>query len=194
MLSGNSRFFSLRHGDAVINAVRFASAFFGKGQFIPEQGRREGAAQVRTQTLHAPYYQPVDHVVKSADWNSVRAQRKQSQICSLEQKATVTETSKGFRLRLQSAGTRDVPIAVEINFREGGQVEGCVKSKIAPDSWVLQEGQGVCRGAKNQIRFGPGLGEHMFTQIRGAEPKLAGPSVYITGFTPFDRTIDFECI
>lgn len=194
MLSGNSRFFSLRHGDAVINAVRFASAFFGKGQFIPEQGRKEGSAQVLTQSLRAPYYQPVDHVVKSAGWNAVRAQRKQSQVCNLEQKATIAETSKGFRLRLQSAGTGDIPIAVEINFREGGQIEGCVKSKIATDSWVLQDGQGLYRSAKNQIRFGPGLGEHMFTQIRGAEPKLAGPSVYITGFTPFDRTIEFECI
>lgn len=194
MLSGNSRFFSLRHGDAVINAVRFASAFFGKGQFVPEQGRKEGTAYVLTQTLRAPYYQPVDHVVKSADWNAVRAQRKQSQVCSLEQKATITETSKGFRLRLQSEGTVDVPLAVEINFREGGQIEGCVKSKIAPDSWILKDGQGVYRDAKNKIRFGPGLGRHMFTQIRGAEPKLAGPSVYLTGFSPFDHTIDFECV
>ena len=40
----------------------------------------------------------------------------------------------------------------------------------------------------------PGFAEHSYTQVRGAEPKLAGPSVYMTGLTPFDRTIDFECI
>ena len=147
-----------------------------------------------SQNLQAPYYQPVNHAVKSADWGVVRAQRKQSPVCRLEQKATITETSKGFRLRLQSEGTADVPLAVEINFREGGRIEGCVKSEIAPDSWVLQGGQGVYRSAKNQIRFGPGICEHMYTQVRGAEAKLAGPSVYLTGFTPFDHTVDFECL
>ena len=28
--------------------------------------------------------------------------------------------------------------------------------------------------------------------MRGAEPKLPGPSVYITGYTPFDHTLRFE--
>jgi hypothetical protein len=30
-------------------------------------------------------------------------------------------------------------------------------------------------------------------QLRGAEARLPGLSVYITGFTPFDRTIVLEC-
>jgi hypothetical protein len=194
MLTGSSRFFSLRHGDAVITAVRFASAFFGKGQFVPEAGAKDDAGFVLRQELEAPYYQPVNRAVTSAEWGAVRAQRKQSQVCKLEQKATITETAKGFRLRVQSTGTPDVPLAVEINFREGGVVEGCTKSKIAADSWVLQGGQGVYRAGKNAIRFGPGVGEQMYTQVRGAEPKLAGPGVYLTGFTPFDHTIEFECV
>jgi hypothetical protein len=194
MLDGSSRFFSVRHGDAVITAVRFATSFFGRGQFIPAHGSKEGASFVMKQKLEAPYYQPVDHPVASAEWAAVRRERKQSQICRLDQSTTITETPKGFRLRVQSSGTPDVPLAVEINFREGGRVEGCTKSKIAADSWVLTGGQGVYRAGKNAIRFGPGIGEQMYTQVRGAEPKLAGPSVYLTGFTPFDHTIDFELI
>jgi hypothetical protein len=193
MLSGNSRFFSLRHGDVVIGAVRFATAFFGKGQFIPDQGHKKGNSFVLTQSLQAPYYQPLDHEVKSANWAAARAERQQTQICRLQQTATITEIPKGFRLRIQSEGTPSIPIAIEIAFREGGTIQNCAKSKIAPDTWVLQSGEAVYRAGKNTIGFGPGKADQMYTQIRGAEPKLPGPGIYLTGFTPFDHTIEFEC-
>lgn len=194
ILTGNSRFFSLRHGDAVINSVRFATAFFGKGQFIPSHSGRQMAHFNLAQSITAPYYQPLDRPVDSHDWIAVRLQRKQSPVCKLDQKATIAETNRGFRLQIQALGTPDVPLAVEINFREGGIVTDCVKSSTEPDSWVLVKGQGTYTSGKNRIRFGPGMGEHMYTQIRGADPKLSGPSVYLTGYTPFDHTIEFECL
>jgi hypothetical protein len=42
------------------------------------------------------------------------------------------------------------------------------------------------------VRFGPGLRQHIYTQVRGAEPKLPGTSVYLCGYTPFDHTLTFE--
>ena len=57
---------------------------------------------------------------------------------------------------------------------------------------LLAGGTGVYRAGKNFIRFGPGAAPHQYTELRGAEPKLPGQSVYITGFTPFDHTITLE--
>lgn len=63
----------------------------------------------------------------------------------------------------------------------------------SPGSFLLESGMGVYRAGTGQITFGPGGAAHRYIQVRGAEPKLPAQSVYITGFTPFDRTLSFEC-
>lgn len=193
VLGGSSRFFTLRHGDAVMEGVRFAAAFFGKGQFIPEAASaRDGAYELR-QSLEAPYYQPLAEPVTSRTWDESRRRRRQSEVCRLEQSAVVTETPAGFNLRLRAAGTAGVPVAVELGFREGGQVEGCRALTETPGTYVLERGVGRYRSGRHDIRFGEGAAPHRYVQLRGAEPKLPGHSVYITGYTPFDRTIVFAC-
>jgi hypothetical protein len=190
-----NRVFAFRNGDAIINAVRFASAFFGKGQFAAENIEERDGGYFLSQSLEGPYYQPLDPVRKVGpdDWGEVRAARKRTEISKLTQSATVTPTAKGFRLRVQSHGQADVPLAVEINFREGGRFEGPVETvaKI-PDAFALKSGSGVYCVGSYGIRFGNGANAHMWTQVRGADAKLPGPSVYLTGFTPFDHTIEFE--
>ena len=54
VLKENSRFFSARNGGAVINAVRFATSFFGKGQFVPDACVKEDAKYIFRQSLSAP--------------------------------------------------------------------------------------------------------------------------------------------
>ena len=185
VLNGDSTFFTFRRGGAVVNAVRFASAFFGKGQFVPERMDRRDGSWLLRQQLEAPYYQPLAQKVPPAEWSALRARRKQTQICRLRQSATVTENAGGFRLRLEAEGTPGVPVAVEISLRPGGNLAG------ASDGGVLSSGYATYTLGGDTVRFGPGLGAHRYTQVRGAEEKLPGLSVYLTGFTPFDHTIEF---
>jgi hypothetical protein len=194
VLSGNSRFLSLRNGSAVIQAVRFATSFFGKGQFVPHSGSKDGSGYRLRQSLQAPYYQPLDppERVTPANWEAMRGRRKTSQVCRLEQTAFVEETRQGFALHIESSGTPGVPLAVEISLREGGSLEGCRPAPAQPDGWILEKGSAIYRTNGGTVRFGPGAAPHFETQLRGAEPKLPGTSVYITGYTPFKHTIQFE--
>ncbi|MEO8130908.1 MAG: hypothetical protein ABI822_27670, partial [Bryobacteraceae bacterium] len=190
----NSRFFTLRRGEAVINAVRFASAFFGKAQFVPDQSESKDGVRHLTQTLEAPYYQPFtpSRKIAAGEWRSTQKLRPQSEVCRLRQSASIAETKNGFRVRIQAGGTKNVPVTIEINFREGGKLEGVVPMHKIEAGWALASGKGTYRMGNDTITFGPARHEHSFVQMRGALPKLSGPSVYLTGFTPFDHTIEFE--
>ncbi len=202
VLRGSSRIFSMQYGDAAITAVRFATSFFGKGQFIPSGFEKRGNVWFMRQLLEGPYYQPIEKQVTRDNWEATRRERRQSEICKLEQSLEIAESKNGFRLRVRSSGTANVPVAIEIGFREGGQLEGCDPApssasafdQLAPSKpgLILAKGMGVYRAGKDSIRFGPGAAPHQYTELRGAEPSVPGQSVYITGFTPFDHTITFE--
>lgn len=193
LLGGNSRFFTVRRGEAVIQAVRFASAFFGKGQFLPARAEKRGGAYLLEQTLTGDYLQPLDppRRVTPSDWAVLRGQRRRSELCRLIQQAAVTERPGGFLLRVQVRGTDHVPVAIEINLREGGKLEGVEPAPGVADAWLPAGAWVTCRAGGDLLRFGPGLRQHAYTQVRGAEPKLPGPSVYLTGYTPLDHTIEF---
>jgi hypothetical protein len=194
VLAGNSRFLTLRSNGAVVQAVRFATSFFGRGQFEGQSGSKEGSGYRLRQSLEAPYYQPLDppQRVTPANWATLRSHRQMSQVCRLEQTAFVEETRGGFELHIESRGTPGVPLAVEISLREGGTLEGCRPAPRQTDAWILEKGFATYRVKGGAIRFGPGAAPHLETQMRGAEAKLPGTSVYVTGYTPFAHTIRFE--
>jgi hypothetical protein len=193
MLGGSSRLLTLRYGGAVMEGVRFATSFFGKAQFVPESAEaRRGTYHLR-QMLEAPYYQPLAQKVTTKTWASTRPERTQSEICRLEQSAEITERAAGFQVRVRAHGTAGVPLAIEIGFREGGRFEGCREIPGTPGSFLLERDTGLYIAGGSRIRFGPGSAPHAYVQLRGAEPKLPAQSVYITGYTPFDRTLTFEC-
>jgi hypothetical protein len=198
MLRGDSRFIQIRSGEAVVESVRFASAFFGRGQFIPRQWARNGNSYTLRQSLSAPYYQPLDppHRVDAGEWGAMRGERQRTEMNFLEQWAVVTETEKGFSVSMHATGTDKVPVAIEVAVRgtEGLQLDGLVRAPDVTNGFLLPNGQAVVKAGKHEIRFGPGRQLHQYTQIRGAEPKASGGCIYITGYTPFQHTLEFECL
>jgi hypothetical protein len=195
--TGADRVFCLRRGDLVMNGIRFASAFFGKAQFIPTSGGAKDGGYEFSQSLEGPYYQPLDAkpeppIIYHDQWGASWKNRKKSGICKLTQSAFVKEDANGFSVRIQASGTNDVPVAVEISFAPGGVLEGCEKLK-GDDQYLLpKDKMASYKVGSDVLKFGPGLSENHYVNVRGALPKLDGTSVYLTGYTPFDRTIRFD--
>ncbi len=194
----NSRWISLRCGDAVINAVRCASAFFGKGQFIPTDYEKREDGYHFKQELRGRYLQPLSDPallpVRPDAWPSLVGKRRMSQTCCLTYEGHIRETAKGFEISIRAEGTRNVPLAIEINLREGGKISGVSPAQNSGDAFLLKEGFAEYAMGSNVVRFGPGNCEHAWVQLRGAEAKLPGPSVYVTAYTPFEHTLAFEMI
>ena len=198
MHKGNHRWFCLRWGNAVINAVRFASAFFGKGQFVPERFEQRDGVFHFQQTLRGPYYQPIQDEsllpITRSNWGERRQQRQQTEICEMHYQASIQETRMGFQLQIQATGTPNVPLAVEINLRQDGELESVLPAPQAQAAYLFENQTVTYRRQGDAIRIGPGIKEHAYTQLRGADNKLPGPSLYLTAYTPFDHIITFECI
>jgi hypothetical protein len=130
VLGGSSRLLTLRHGGAVMEGLRFATSFFGKAQFIPDVVEKAGRTYHLRQRLEAPYYQPLPHTVTPRTWATTRPTRRQSEINHLEQSAEITEVAGGFRVRVRAHGTSGVPLAIEIGFREGGELSDGQRSEV----------------------------------------------------------------
>ena len=200
LLEGNSRIFSVRRGAAVINGVRFASAFFGKAQFVPTEGGKEGKVYRMKQSLQGPYYQPFVPTRKQPwgvdKWYELRVgenPREQTEVAKLEYVAEIEELKNGFNLHIKATGTDWIPLAVEINLREGGTVTNVTEAPDHEDAYLLGDGEyATYKMGGDSIRFGPGIAETGYTQVRGAQEKLPGQSIYLTTYTPVDRVIEFR--
>jgi hypothetical protein len=195
VLADNPTFFTLHKGSAALQAVRFATAFFGKGQFKGQKLEFDDASIVLTQNLSAPYYQPypVDSLPGDGDWHKMpRSRRPQSEVQHLKAEMRITLRDEAFALEFDITGTERVPLAIELGFRQEGRLQGVVPVAGITDAHLLQSGFGKYLFGDQQIEFGPGRGEHTWTEIRGALPKLDAMSVYITGSTPFRYTLNLS--
>ncbi|RRB02710.1 hypothetical protein [Larkinella rosea] len=192
ILKTNPVFMTFSKGEAVLQGLRFSASFFGKGQFQTENIEKQGDSWVLTQSLKGPYYQPVakNEIDPDGNWEKMpHAKRKQSDIQAYEAKVTVRETSNGMEAQIQITGTENIPVSVELIFRAGGTLAGVTKHPTRANAHLLSGESGSYTVGKDTITFGPGKALHKNVVLRGALPPMDAPTVYLTGFTPFQHTI-----
>jgi len=188
LLAQNPLFFTFSSGKAVLQGIRLASAFFGKGQFIGQSLEKAGDAYKMTYQLEGPYYQPfpVDQLPENGNWEDMpRSKRPQSEVQKIRYEVSIQEKDQGFEITIGITGTDHVPVAIEVGFRKGGILSGVTTIPEIENAYLLSEDIGTYKYEGDQIQFGPGQAPHQWTQLRGALPKLDAMSVYITGYTPF---------
>ncbi|GAB3695774.1 hypothetical protein GCM10027592_17990 [Spirosoma flavus] len=191
ILQANPVLLTFHKGNAILQGVRIASSFFGKGQFQTEIIDKQGDMWILTQSLEGPYYQtyPPESIPADGDWEKMlRTNRKQSEIQRLQSRIIIREVQQGIEATIQINGTDNVPVALELIFRPGGTFAGVTKHPNRENSFLLS-GSGSYTAQGDTITFGPGLQLHKNVQLRGSLPSMDAPTVYLTGFTPFQHTL-----
>ena len=192
ILHDNHVFFTLHKSNAVLQGIRMASAFFGKGQFKSHDIQVENETITLAQELEAPYYQPFppEDITGDGNWHKMpRENRARSEVQFLESKISISKLKNGFQLEFQILGTDNVPVAIEIAFRKGGQLKGVEMVSGISNAFLFTDQQLEYSFDGQKILVEGGRTDHSWTNLRGALPKLDAMSAYVTGITPFTHTL-----
>ncbi len=188
VVANNETFLTVHHGSAAIRAVRFASAFFGKGQFKSAILDEQDDKIVLKQILSGPYLQPLplNLLPGDGDWNKMPKQhRPTSEVQTLNATVTIQAPDGQINLKIDVSGTKNVPLAIEFAFDMNGQLSGVEPAIDVSNAYIATGDEFIYRNGEDSIQIrGFEKPAHRWTQLRGALPKLNGQSVYLTGFTP----------
>jgi hypothetical protein len=197
IISNNSTFFSYFKGTAALEGMRLSAAFFGRGQFQSEKIEKVGDTYILSSIVKGPYYQPLPKEKIPSDgeaWGKVpRTEREQSEIQTLDTKIYITRTDGKVRVKVSVNGPENLPVSLELGFRQGGTLSNVTK-KVGADAVYLMKSGAIAQYSKdgNTITIGPGICKHKTTQLRGALPKLQADCLYFTTYAPgeFEFTIE----
>ncbi|WP_435357361.1 hypothetical protein [Emticicia sp. SJ17W-69] len=192
ILSNNTSWLTFHKGNAVLQAMRVAASFFGKGQFESEKIEQQGDTWILRKSLEGPYFQPLDKekISPDGDFDKMpRTLRKQSEIQQLETIVKIKEANNSLEIVIDMSGTEGVPVSLELIFRVGGTFSGVTKSNKKENAYLFSDEKGTYTVGNDSINFSSGKVEHKNILLRGALPAMDAPTVYLTGFTPFKHTI-----
>ncbi|WP_205856066.1 hypothetical protein [Phytoactinopolyspora endophytica] len=212
-ISTNPTFLKLRHGDAILEAVRMSPVFFSMGHFrsnglevvgdgvyrlhnelaipyalpLPEEHRREDGDYRHTNSIDGRYFSKLDFPNRPHHFVTLRTE------------VLVTEVADGFDLDFTVDETDDVNVTIELSFRPGGELSG-VEPETDDGAYRLLDGHGSYRVGDDVIEFGPGsdtgyvdmASGEQYSVHNGGLPPLSDQRVYITGVTPFEHRLQLR--
>lgn len=188
IITNNSTFFTFFKGEAALEGMRLASAFFGKGQFVSETLEKNGDTYILSSKVEGPYYQPFPKERIPADghgWSLPRTERRRSEVQTLYTKVFITPQGSQAVVRVEVNGPENLPVALELAFRSGGILQNVREKSGLAKAWLAQnESNVVYQNGDDTITVGPAKVAHKWVELRGALPKLDADCVYFTGYAP----------
>ena len=145
ILSNNAGFITFHKRNCVLQVVRIASSFFGKGQFQSEKIEKTEQGWYLKMKLEGPYYQPISEklIDKNGEWFKMpKEKRVQSEIQKLEYLINVKELENGIEIDFEVIGTENVPITIELIFRVGGTFSGLEKYTKKENAYLFNSKSG----------------------------------------------------
>jgi hypothetical protein len=192
LLSNNPGFLTFQKGKAVLQGMRIAASFFGKGQFQSAEIKSSGNSWIMSNALEGPYYQPYpkEKIDPNGDLSKMpRTQRTKSEVQYLRYTTTITPEEKGVQVDFVIEGTEGVPVSLELIFRPGGTLSGVIPMPGRDKSFLFDSKEAQYTMGEDSIHISPGLQQHKGIVLRGALAPMDAPTVYLTGFTPFKHSI-----
>lgn len=192
ILSNNPGFLTFHKGNAVLQGMRIAASFFGKGQFQSSDILQDANKWILKNALEGPYYQPYpqDKIDPQGDLSKMpRFVRPKSEVQNLSYQVGISEHSDGISVDFDIQGTVGVPITLELIFRPGGKLKGVNPISGKPNSYLFADKEGTYSVGDDSIKFSSGIALHKGINLRGALPSIEAPTVYLTGITPFKHTL-----
>lgn len=192
ILSNNPGFLTFHKGNAVMQGMRIAASFFGKGQFQSMEIKQDGNKWILKNALEGPYYQPYpkDKIDPQGDLSKMpRMIRPKSEVQNLSYQVEISEHEEGILVDFDIKGTEGVPVTLELIFRPGGKLNGVNPVAGKLNSNLFADKEGSYSVGEDTIKFSPGLVLHKGINLRGALPSVDAPTVYLTGISPFKHTL-----
>ena len=210
--ASSPNFFAYRKGNAILKYMRLSAAFFSTGYFYSDGLKKNGNEYVLNRKLDVPYYQPLPKNLRNAKgdyklsqsiddrfWNKMDfSNRPVSNVKSLVTKISLVEKNGVNELTFDISGSKDVPVTIELCFKEGGKLIGVTAAD--GNNNFLETGMGTYELGGDTIQFGPGTNAHKtISELEGeryryqfGSLRTEGMHVFITGKTPFTHKLSFS--